>query len=114
MKIPIHHDESHELLGYVDQDGTSWKALTLFNYIIARTDSKEAAKATVREQGLGYLQGVWHYYDKSDHDWFPCIIKQAYEHKIVVNRTTEMGYQDPSTFKVVTLTEINENTLIKG
>lgn len=114
VKTAIFSEENHEFLGYIEQEGTSWRAQTLFGYVITRAATRQDAEAAVRAQGLRYLMGVWQYYDKQDGDWFPCVIKEAYEQKVVVVRTNFMGYQDPDDYKMVVIEQPDENVLIKS
>lgn len=111
---PVYHEDDDHLLGYVAKDATSWQAQTIFGYIIARTTTEQEAEKALFEMGRTYLKGVWQYYDKDDHDWFPCVIKDAYEHKVTVIRTNFLGYQEPEVFKLVILENPDENTLIKS
>ena len=112
-KTAIQHKETHELLGYVAKDSTSWLAQTIFHYTIERTTSPEDAERIVRERGLAFLMGTWNYFDKDEREWFPCVIKEAYEHRVIVIRTNVMGYQDPDTYKVVTIANPSEDKLVK-
>ncbi len=114
QNIPIRREGDSELLGFVVGGTTSWEAQTLFGYLIERTTDQRSAEKIVREQGLSYLMGVWQYFDKDDQDWFPCILKEAYEHQVTVIRTTAMGYQDPDDYKIVTIDKPTEVNLIKG
>lgn len=113
-KIPYYRDDDNELLGFIVDDGSSWQALTIFGYQIARTEKRIEAEAILKEKGLTFLKGVWQYYDKDDHDWFPCVIKHAYEQKVIVNRTTTLGYQDPEDYKQVVIERPTENELNKS
>lgn len=114
MNQPIFDDDEKEALGYLAKDSISWKAQTVFGYVITRTETEDEAIAVIRKQGLTYLKGVWQYYDKDDHDWYPCIIQSASETLVKVTRTNAMGYQEPDTFKVVLLKNPDENSLIKN
>lgn len=111
---PIYHPETKELLGAVREAPAGWTAETIFGYVIERTTSEQAAERVVRSQGSSYLGGVWHYYDKDDSEWFPCVIKEAHEHKVVVIRTNAMGYQSPDDFKLVVLEHPSEQHLTKS
>lgn len=113
-RIPYYRIDDNELLGYLVDDGSSWQALTIFGYQITRTETRKQAENTLLEKGLSFLLGVWQYYDEDDHDWFPCVIKEAYEQKVIVNRTTEFGYQDPDDYKQVVLEYPTESNLIKS
>lgn len=114
QKIPIHRQDDRELLGFVVDSGVGWEAQTIFGSLIERTTDKVFAERIVREQGLGYLMGVWQYFDKEDQQWFPCILKEANEHQVTVIRTNSMGYQDPDDYKLVTIENPTETNLIKG
>jgi len=114
QKIPVNREDDGELLGFIAQDTLGWEAQTIFSYPIARSDDKEAAKTTVRAQGLSFLMGVWEYFDEDDRKWHACILKEAYEHRVVVIRTTVMGYQDPDDFKTVIIKNPSETNLIKS
>lgn len=113
QKIPIIREDDGELLGFVVQDAAGWGAQTIFGYGMARLDDEAAAERTVREKGLGYLMGVWQYFDEDDRAWHSCVLKEAYEHQVKVLRTTSMGYQDPDDYKVVTIQNPSETNLIK-
>lgn len=112
-KTPLYHSDTHELLGYVTKDSSSWQAQTIFGYTIERTHTKEEAEKVLRERGLSYLMGVWQYYDKSDHEWHTCVIQEAYETMVKVNRTNAMGYQDPDDRKMYVVERPSETNLIK-
>lgn len=112
--IPIIREDDDELLGYVVQDATSWQAQTFFHYTLSRTTTKEEAESILRNSGLSYLMGTWRYFDKDEKDWFPCVIREAYEKKVIVIRTNEYGIQDPDDYKYVILEHPDENTLIKS
>ena len=107
-------DHDHEFLGYLVQDTSGWQAQTIFGYTIARTETREDAEAILNEQGLTYLMGIWQYFDKDEQEWFPCVVKEAYEHRVTVIRTNAMGYQDPDDYKFVTIQKPTENVLIKS
>ena len=102
-KIPILRQDDGELLGYIEQDGTSWTAQTMFGYIFARSVERQEVEDVVRSQGLVILQGVWQYFDRDDKVWYPCILKEAYDGSVKVIRTNAMGYQDPDDYKLVTI-----------
>lgn len=114
MNQPIFDKDEKEILGYLAKDSISWKAQTIFGYIIARTETKQEATTLIHKQGLNYLKGVWQYYDKDDYDWYPCVIQSASETLVSVARTNAMGYQEPETYKVVLLKNPDENMLIKN
>lgn len=112
--LPVLHPDTENLLGYVSEDTSSWQALTVFGYQIARTETKQAAQEILLKEGVSFLQGTWQYYDKDDKNWFPCVIKEALENKVIVNRSTELGYLDPDDFKQVIIENPTENDLIKA
>lgn len=113
-KTPLYRDEDNEFLGLLVKETTGWSAQTIFGYTIARTETEKEAKEVIFERGLTYLEGVWQYYDKDDHDWFPCVIKEANEHRVTVIRTNVLGYQDPDDFKIVILKEPTDQNLVKS
>lgn len=113
-KRAIKREDDGELLGFVAQDATSWDAQTIFGYSITRTEDEAAAEKVVREQGLSFLMGTWEYLDSEDHKWHVCILKEAYENRVTVIRTTAMGYQDPDDYKMVTIRNPSEVNLIKS
>lgn len=113
-KTPLHRPNDNEFLGYIVKDITGWQAQTIFGYLIERTTTKAAAEKVLKEQGLTYLTGIWQYYDKDDHAWFACVLKEANKQRVTVIRTNDMGYQTPDDFKMVTLLSPTENTLIKS
>lgn len=113
-RIPIRRKDDEELLGYIEQDGASWTSETMFGYVFARSETRRDAEETVRSQGLSILQGVWQYYDADDKAWFPCVLKEAFDGKVTVIRTNEMGYQDPDNYKLVTIKHPTETELVKA
>ena len=114
QKIPIYSEDDDALLGFIVGDGTTWQAITIFGYLISRTQTEREATDVLREVGGTYLKGTWQYYDKEDNDWFPCVIKQAYEQRVIVNRTNTLGFQDPEDYKQVVIEDPTENDLIKS
>ena len=113
-KYPFYREDDNERLGFIVDDGLSWQALTIFGAQISRTETRKEAEDILKDKGLSYLLGTWQYFDKDDRDWFPCVIKEAYEHKVIVNRTNTLGYQDPDDYKQVVLENPTENDLIKS
>ncbi|MDB5162407.1 MAG: hypothetical protein JWO54_887 [Candidatus Saccharibacteria bacterium] len=113
-KTPVFNEDDNALLGFIVDDGISWQALTIFGYQISRTMSRNEAVAVLNDEGVAYLKGLWQYYDKDDRDWFPCVIKQALEQRVIVNRTTALGYQDPEDYKQVVIENPTENDLVKS
>ncbi len=114
MNKPIYDEEEKDILGYLVKEFNSWQAQTVFGYTIGRAETETEAVAIIRKQGKDYLKGVWQYYDKDDHDWFPCIIENASEVLVTVVRTNAMGYQEPEHYKHVVLKQPDENILIKN
>jgi len=113
QKIPIHREDDGEFLGFIAQDAAGWDAQTIFGYSILRTTNKATAEDTVRAKGLGFLTGLWQYFDKDDQDWHSCVLKESHEHQVTVIRTNYMGYRDPDDFKIVTIDNPDETKLIK-
>jgi hypothetical protein len=110
----LHHEDSGELLGIVARDSTGWLTQTVFGYTIARTDDQTSAEKLLASEGARYLQGVWQYLDPDEREWFPCVIIKAHETQVVVNRTNELGFQEPASFKQVVLENPSETNLIKS
>lgn len=113
-KTPIHSIDGDSFIGYVVDDGATWQATTIFGYLISRATSRKAAEDKLQDVGLTYLKGVWQYYDQDDKEWFDCVIKQAFEQRVIVNRTNALGYQDPEDYKQVVIENPTENDLIKA
>lgn len=113
VKESVRRRDDDELVGFVVNDTSGWQAQTVFGYPIQRSVTKADAEQVVREKGLNYLMGVWSYKDSDDNDWHACILAEVYEHKVVVRRTNEMGYEDPGDVKRVELKNPNEETLVK-
>ena len=107
-------EDDGEALGFVTKDATAWAATTIFGYVLARTEDRPTAEMIVRSEGLLVLKSMWRYYDDKDHEWYPCIIKQAYENRVVVIRTNELGFQDTAHYKLVTLKNPSETNLQKA
>ena len=114
QKTPIHREGDGELLGFVAYDSVGWQAQTIFGYAIAHTDTEQAAQAILQDRGLSFLMGLWQYFDKDDQDWYPCVIKEAYEHRVIIIRTNTFGYQDPDDYKRVVIDEPSETNLVKS
>lgn len=114
QKYPVHRVDGNELLGFVLSDGGGWAAQTLFGYTMERTSDRTTAEKIVRERGLQFLTGTWQYFDADDQNWHTCILKEVYEQRVVVIRTTEMGYQNPDDYKVVSIKDPSETNLIKN
>lgn len=113
-KTRVYSIDDESFIGFIVKDGTTWQATTIFGYQIERTTSRESAEAILQDRGLTYLKGLWQYYDTEDKDWFPCVIKQAFEQRVIVNRTNTLGFQDPEDFKQVVIESPTENDLIKA
>jgi len=113
-KTPFYDEDTNEFLGFIVYDGTSWELQTIFGYLIARTNSQEEAQRTLYRLGLDFVKGVWQYYDKDDKDWFYCVIKKAFEHQVIVNRTNALGYQDEDDIKQVIIEDPTDSDLVKS
>jgi hypothetical protein len=113
-KTPMYSEDDDSFLGFIINDGTTWQAVTIFGYLIARTSSLKDAEMVLREEGPTYLKGLWQYFDTDDQDWFPCVIKKAHERMVVLNRTNGLGFQDPEDYKQVVIENPSEINLIKS
>jgi len=113
-RIPLYREDDNKLLGYIVQDGTGWRAETVFGYLIDRALDRAGAEAVLEEKGSDYLKGVWQYFDKDDQQWYPCVIKQAYEQQVTVIRTNAMGYQESDEYKMMVINDADETKLVKG
>lgn len=60
---------------------------------------------------MASLKQVWRYYDTDDSEWYPCVIAEAHEARVVVVRTNELGFEDKSRYKRVTLMSPSETVL---
>lgn len=109
--IAIHHDETDELLGYVSKETSGWAARTIFRLVLTRTETKVDADNFVRNNGLRSLTCIWRYYDADDKAWFACKLLEVYETRVVVARTDELGLEDPTLYKRVTIQSPNETNL---
>jgi len=113
-KTPVYSIDDDALLGFVVSDGTTWQVLTIFGYLISRASTRQQAEEVMQDRGPTFLKGVWQYYDREDREWFDCVIKKAYEQRVIVNRTNSLGYQDPEDYKQVVIENPTENDLIKS
>lgn len=113
-RTPLYRKDDNELLGFVAEENKSWVAQTIFGYTIERTTSRSEAEKVLRAKGLTFMMGMWQYYDADEHDWFPCVLKEANEHRVTVIRTDYMGSQSPDIYKLVTLKEPTDNNLVKS
>lgn len=113
-KIPIIRQDDGELLGYVEKETTGWSAQTIFGYVFARDTTQVSVEEAVRSQGLSILQGLWHYYDKEERAWFPCVLKEVFPNRVIVIRTNAMGYQDSDAYKLVSISHPQETDLVKS
>ena len=113
-KTPFYDEDTKEFLGFIVGDESGWEAQTVFGYLIARTDTRKEIERTLYGVGSTYLKGIWQYYDKDDKDWFPCVIKKAYEHQVIVNRTNTLGYQDKDNQKQVIIDDPTDSDLVKS
>ncbi len=111
--VAVQEEDSGELLGYISKELSAWKAMTIFGYVLGRVESKGKAESMVRNDGRAALAGLWRYQD-SDHDWYACVIQEAYEDRVVVVRTNELGIQEPALYKRLTLKEPNETNFVKA
>ena len=109
--LPIHHEDTNELLGYVLQESSGWSARTVFGYVMSRTVTKRDAEAIVRDKGLRVLSGVWRYFDTDEYEWFPCKLKEVYENRVIAIRTNELGFEDGDDYKRVIIKMPNETNL---
>lgn len=110
-KQPVRDEDSEELLGYISDTSGSWAAETIFGYVIGRSSSERDARELVVNQAAESMKALWRYFDKDDNDWHPCVIAEAYENRVVVTRTNELGYLTPEVFKRVTIKSPTETTL---
>lgn len=113
-KTPLYRKDDKELLGFIAEENNSWVAQTIFGYTIERTTSQKEAERILRAQGLQFLMGIWQYYDTDEHDWFPCVLKEANEHQVTVIRTDYMGGQGSDVYKLFTIKNPTENNLVKS
>jgi len=113
-KSPFYDEDTNEFLGFIVDDGTTFELQTIFGYLIARTTTRKEAERTLYQVGSTYLKGLWQYYDKDDKEWFPCVIKKAYEHQVIVNRTNALGFQDKDDAKQVILDDPTDSDLVKS
>ncbi|MEO5950008.1 MAG: hypothetical protein ABIQ04_01020 [Candidatus Saccharimonadales bacterium] len=113
-KTPFYDEDTNEFLGFIASDGDTWQVQTIFGYLIARTNTLKEAEQALYKVGLTYLKGIWQYYDKEEKDWFHCVIKKAFEHQVIVNRTNTLGYQDEDNDKQVILDDPTDSDLIKS
>jgi hypothetical protein len=111
-KILVSHPESSEILGYVLKESSGWSARTIFGYVLFRAVSEEDARRAVIDKAAGLLAGMWLYFDEADNDWHPCVIKEMYEDRVVVLRTTELGFHSQQTYKIISLHNPDETKLI--
>lgn len=114
QRTPYHRQDDNELLGFIEQGSGDWQAQTIFGYTIARTLSRTQAEAVLRERGLSFLTGTWQYFDSEEQDWFPCILKEASERRVTVIRTSALGYQEPGSYKMVTINNPDDTKLVKS
>lgn len=113
-KNPFYDEDTNDFLGFIVSDSTGWQVQTIFGYLIARTDTHEEAVRILYKVGLDYLKGIWQYYDTDDKEWFSCVIKKAFEHQVIVNRTNTLGYQDEDNFKQVIIDDPTDSNLVKS
>lgn len=112
-KIPVYREDDDEHIGYAVQDAIGWQAQTIFGASISRTETQEQAEQLVIDKGLGYMTGVWQYFDADDKAWLPCTIQEANPNRVIIVRTNAMGYQDPEDYKRVTIQHPTDEVLTK-
>lgn len=112
-KTALYDIDSGEQLGFVSEANGSWVAETIFNYTVARTDTKEAAERTLMQNGKSYLGGVWEYVDASG-NWHHCKLKEVFPDRVVVIRTDQRGVERPGLYKQLTIKSPDETTLTKS
>lgn len=108
---PIRHEDTGELLGYVFKEASGWSARTIFRHVISRSETRRESEDIVRNDGLRVLAGVWRYYDTDDRQWHACKIQEAYEDRVVVTRTNELGFEDQDVYKRVIIKSPDETNL---
>ena len=113
-KTPFYDEDTADFLGFIVEDGTGFELQTIFGYLIARADTRAQAERTLYQVGSTYLKGIWQYYDKDDKDWFHCVIKKAFEHQVIVNRTNTLGFQDEENNKQVIIDDPTDSDLVKS
>lgn len=109
----FYDEDSGRILGIIAKDSTSWLAQTIFGYTIERTASRADAERVLFERGLSSLRGVWQYLDPDEKEWFPCVIQEASEKKVVAVRTDESGLQTPENYKRVVLMNPTDEVLMR-
>jgi hypothetical protein len=101
MRIPIHRDSDHELLGFVISVADRWRALTVFGGVLATFASRSEAHAHVVRRGLPSLTAHWQYYDAGADQWHTCLIQEANERTV----TIVFGYASEQGAPTKTLTD---------
>ena len=77
MRIPIHRDADHEIVGFVIPVAHAWRALTVFGGILETCDTRDHATQVVLARGLKALAAHWQYYDVGADNWSTCLIQEA-------------------------------------
>lgn len=114
VRTPVTREDDDKVQGYIAKDHGGWAGQTVFGYVFARSTNKDVVEAAVRDEGSQILAGMWQYYDRDDHSWYPCKLREIHENRVVVTRTNAMGYEDTDVYKYVEIINPNETNLIKS
>jgi hypothetical protein len=110
--LPVLHQDSGEIIGYVRQDKSGWSGSTVFKYVLGRADTMEDAMRIVTEHAYRSGTATWQYFDTDDNAWHSCIMKEVYEDRVVVLRTNDMGYHSHALYKIITIENPDDTKLI--
>lgn len=71
---PVHRDDG-ELIGFVSEDATGWRPLTVFGHPIADAGERESAEERLHAVGMSYLADKWEVRDGQD--WISAQLVEA-------------------------------------
>ena len=108
----VFRPDDNEHLGFVLSVGGAWQAQTIFGYDIATLATRDDAVREVMKNGLQILTKIWQYYDSSDGEWYPCLLKEVRTDKVVVIRVNQLGYQDSEISILYSITRPDATSLV--
>ncbi|WP_109473663.1 hypothetical protein [Ornithinimicrobium cavernae] len=89
--VPVHREDG-ELIGFVCEDATGWRPLTVFGHPIADVGDREAAEDRLHAVGMSYLAESWEL--REGEDWVRVEVVEASPSRVMVQLVDFFGHPD--------------------